>query len=300
MRKFLSIVLLLALVFSPHAGVVVSRHIATPKPAVASGTVLFLDESGLGSADVAGSIARKLRSAYAGSAIRVRRSSDNTEQDIGFVSNELDTATLASFCSGTDGFVVTIYDQSGNARNWTQGTAASQPQIVSSGTIFTGANGKPECRFDGSNDRLVASTWSLVTPTTSFSVIRQISWVSGRYMLDGTTVNNMVVIQRTSTPRIAAFTPSTFIDNNDLAVGTTAILACVYDGASSIVKVNNNTSATGTLPSGSPGGSVIGSSGSGTLFANIAIQELIIYSSDKGTTDRTTARNNMNAFYTIF
>jgi len=37
---------------------------------------------------------RKLRSAYTGSAIRVRRSSDSTEQDIGFVNNELDTVSL--------------------------------------------------------------------------------------------------------------------------------------------------------------------------------------------------------------
>jgi hypothetical protein len=42
---------------------------------------------------------RRLSGAYTGSAIRVRRASDNTEQDIGFVSNELDTATLESFAA---------------------------------------------------------------------------------------------------------------------------------------------------------------------------------------------------------
>ena len=41
---------------------------------------------------------RKLRAAYSGSAVRVRRSSDNTEQDIGFTAQgELDTASLLSF-----------------------------------------------------------------------------------------------------------------------------------------------------------------------------------------------------------
>jgi len=38
---------------------------------------------------------RKLRTAYSGAAIRVRRSSDNTETDIGFVNNALDTASLS-------------------------------------------------------------------------------------------------------------------------------------------------------------------------------------------------------------
>ena len=41
---------------------------------------------------------RKLRAAYSGSAVRVRRSSDNTEQDIGFTTQgELDTSSLLSF-----------------------------------------------------------------------------------------------------------------------------------------------------------------------------------------------------------
>ena len=85
---------------------------------------------------------RLLRSAYTGSAIRVRRASDNTEQDIGFVSNELDTSALTTFCSGTNGFVKTWYDQSGNANDATQTTAAKQPQIVSSGSVLL-LNNKP-------------------------------------------------------------------------------------------------------------------------------------------------------------
>jgi hypothetical protein len=40
---------------------------------------------------------RKLKSNYGGSSIRVRRSDDNTELDIGFVNNELDTSSLAEF-----------------------------------------------------------------------------------------------------------------------------------------------------------------------------------------------------------
>lgn len=85
----------------------------------------------------AGYSLRKLRTAYSGSAIRVRRSSDNTEQDIGFTGSALDTTALASFCSGTSGYITTWYDQSGNGYNLIQATGASQPRIVSSGTIDT-------------------------------------------------------------------------------------------------------------------------------------------------------------------
>lgn len=101
---------------------------------------------------------RKLRSAYTGSAIRVRRSSDNTEQDIGFnASGGLDTSALTSFCGSGNGFVTTWYDQSGNARNATETTAVSQPQIVSSGSVIN-INSKPAIQLDATNDRLTVPT----------------------------------------------------------------------------------------------------------------------------------------------
>ena len=87
---------------------------------------------------------RLLDNTYTNSAVRVRRASDNTEQDIGFDANgDLDTSALASFCSGTDGFIVRWYDQSGNGGDATQATTAAQPQIVSSGSVIL-ENGKPK------------------------------------------------------------------------------------------------------------------------------------------------------------
>lgn len=77
---------------------------------------------------------RKLRTAYAGAAIRVRRSSDNVEADIGFVGNDLDTAALLSFCGAGSGFLVTRYDQVGT-NNETQATTANQPRIVNAGVL---------------------------------------------------------------------------------------------------------------------------------------------------------------------
>src|SRR5210317_2258769 len=102
-------------------------------------TALLLDT--YGGAAAAYSL-RQLSNSYTGNAIRVRRSSDNTEQNIGFVNGELDTSTLETFCSGTNAYVTTWYDQSGNARDASQTTAANQPQIVSSGSVIT-QNGKP-------------------------------------------------------------------------------------------------------------------------------------------------------------
>lgn len=80
---------------------------------------------------------RRLSSTYTGNALRVRRSSDNAEQDIGFVGENLDTAALTTFVGANDAFVPIWYDQSGNGANATQSTAVNQIQIVSSGTIIT-------------------------------------------------------------------------------------------------------------------------------------------------------------------
>ena len=85
---------------------------------------------------------RLLRTAYTGNAIRVRRSTDNAEQNIGFVNGYLDTASLLTFAAWpNNAFVTTWYDQSGNGRNVTQTTAGNQPQIVGSGILLT-SNGK--------------------------------------------------------------------------------------------------------------------------------------------------------------
>ena len=112
---------------------------------------------------------RKLRTAYTGSAIRVRRT-DLTEQNIGFTaSGALDTAALLSFVGtgGLDnGFVTTWYDQSGNGNNATQTTALNQPQIVSAGSLIT-QNGKPTIQYDGTNDGLN----STITPYATASAI---------------------------------------------------------------------------------------------------------------------------------
>ena len=68
----------------------------------------------------------KLIGTYAGSAIRVRRSSDSTEQDIGFSGTALDTSSLISFAGAGDAFVTKWYDQTGAAKDLAQAPRAKQ------------------------------------------------------------------------------------------------------------------------------------------------------------------------------
>lgn len=88
---------------------------------------------------------RKLLKNYLGSAMRVRRVSDNAEQDIGFdVNGNFDLTAYNTFKGASSVTVKIWYDQSGNGYNATQTTNASQPTI----SINT-FNGAPEIEFAG-------------------------------------------------------------------------------------------------------------------------------------------------------
>ncbi|WP_421696432.1 arabinofuranosidase catalytic domain-containing protein [Aestuariivirga sp.] len=99
----------------------------------------------------------RLRSAYAGPLIRVRRSSDNAEQNIGAgtVAGGLDTAALTAFCGSSSCYIRSWYDQSGNGRDAAQASAAWQPRIVNAGTVER-FNGLPAPVFK--NSALVTSS----------------------------------------------------------------------------------------------------------------------------------------------
>lgn len=106
---------------------------------------------------------RKLRSDYTGNAIRVRRSNDNAETDIGFTSaGDLDQSALLAFVGENSAFITTCYDQSGNGRNVVQATAARQPRIVNGGVIDK-VNGLPTVRFLGA--QFLASSAPNITYT---------------------------------------------------------------------------------------------------------------------------------------
>ena len=124
--------------------------------------------SAISAASAAAFSLRKLRCAYAGNAIQVRRSSDNTLSNIGFTTNgDLDTVALKAFVGVNNGFIATWYDQSGNGRNATQATNGSQPQIVSAGVIYR-QNSMPAVFFSGAV--FLTSTLTGVQATTTGNI----------------------------------------------------------------------------------------------------------------------------------
>ena len=116
------------------------------QPLFGLGALLPLDGLSVSAAGAYG--LRKLRTAYAGNCIKVTTSAaGNATQDIGFVGNNLDTASLATFLGANTGTINTWYDQSGNARNFTQATLALQPVIYTSSAVVAQINSKPTISF---------------------------------------------------------------------------------------------------------------------------------------------------------
>lgn len=131
--------------------------------AVAPGPSL-LDTDALSTAPQVDTANRYISTTYAGggNAIwRVRRSSDNLEADIAGVTTALgsfvDTTALLAHVGANDGFLVTEYSQRA-VNDRTQGTAASQPKVVSSGVVITNANGEPTALYDGTDDLMASGS----------------------------------------------------------------------------------------------------------------------------------------------
>ena len=124
---------------------------------------------------------RKLRSAYAGACLRVRRSSDNAEQDIGWSAGVLDTAALLTFVGAGSGFVSKWYDQSSLGQDMAQTTASNQPRIALSGVVdrLGNATARPGIVNTGSSGTMGLHNTSFAYGGTVFAGIGVVQVTTG-------------------------------------------------------------------------------------------------------------------------
>jgi hypothetical protein len=235
--------------------------------------------------------------ATATNAIRVRRASDNAEQDIGFDgSGGLDTTSLALFCLGTDGFVKVWYDQSGNANDATQATTANQPKIYDSVTGVVTENGKPAVEFDGSNDVLSISTITAATNFGMYFLSKSLTTSSNRkFFIDESQNSFNLLINK---------------DEFRYSDGTTVHTLKSADTAQNLYAINKGTSTSEAYINGTDLSiSTIGDGDLTTLsfggrttiaqYSNARTQEFIVYDSDQST-NRANIEDNINTFYSIY
>jgi hypothetical protein len=254
---------------------------------------------------------RKLRTAYTGAAIRVRRSSDNAEQDIGFVDNELNTASLLSFVGSGNGFVRTWYDQSGNARDTTQTTEGNQPQIVASGSLIT-VNNKAGIRWtNGQNQRLIANFTTIAQPVSFFSVSK-LSAASG--------INASTLFDSYNNSQFVLYNSGTIENPNNTFIATAGVAGTdrnlvignanqnlfsgIFNTSTSQMYLNNTLLKTYNVGSNGLAGISIGnlrgnpSPITGGYDWSGEIQELVFYSSQSS--NRSAINTAINSYYSIY
>lgn len=240
---------------------------------------------------------RHLRTGYSGPAIRVRRSSDDTEQDIYFLNGVLDTASLLTFVGANNGFVRTWYDQSGFGRHANQTTNADQPQIVSGGALITQGS-KPAIDFLGTKGFTNYSVIYAAAPP-SFNVFCVASpGSSGSFrglFSPGASATQFMLLSQLSSDGVWG----SFSTSGQPASGTFSSRSLLEmqsaDGESGDFFFNN--SGAGSFATSIGQSSLIG--GAPGQKHDGTIQEIIYFESTIPTI-RATIATNINSFYSIF
>jgi hypothetical protein len=118
-------------------------------------------------------------------ALRLRRSSDDAETDVGFdeyykvgLNSPVSAGgNLYTWIGGNDGFIVTLYDQGTFGSDLVQATKAAQPKLINAGSMYV-FNDIPFLYLDGTDDWMQAVTaqqWASTNNQTITSIKRRVA-----------------------------------------------------------------------------------------------------------------------------
>lgn len=238
---------------------------------------------------------RLLDTDYTGSAIRVRRASDNAEQDIGFDGNgDLDTTSLATFCSGTDGFVKIWYDQAG-ANDATQTTTGDQPKIYDATTGVMVENGTNAIEFKLTTNVTYLRMSSTTTANTLFAVAT-VGSSNAEYITWHQSSLSGFAFGFIGDPNVG------FFDGSNIYAVTGGVIGQAlgyYRLNGSNYDVARDGGVASTIGAGT-GVITVQDIARGNGFNQAKyIQEIVIYNSDQSA-NRTGIESNINTYYSIY
>lgn len=190
---------------------------------------------------------------------------------------------LGRSITSSGGLVSQWDDQSGLGRHLKQPTGTNQPALQGDGSIL----------FDAVDNFLMCDAFTLNQPCTVYALLRQITWGSALRIFDGNAGNTGALIQSTggASPQLRIFAGSNLGENSNLATGAYGVVAAVFNGASSVLQINNTAPLTGDSGASNMGGFTLGAGGALTGFSNIQAKEVIIYASAHDTNQRQTVIN---------
>lgn len=130
--------------------------------------------------------------------------------------------------------------------------------------------------FDGSNDRMATGAWTQAQPVTVVALVKQVTWVINKTFWDSDA--RMVLAESGTSPNIAIYAGSAFVATNaQLPVNTYKAIACVYNGASSLIHVSGTSPTTGNPGTAGINKFYLGANITPGLWSNTQWKEIAIY-----------------------
>ncbi len=235
----------------------------------------------------------KLKSSYSGSAIRIRRSSDNAEQDFGFSGNDLDVSAINTFVGASTGYVVKLYDQSGNGNHLAQATNNGQPLFISNGL-----NGKPVIRIQYSVGQTLYNTTNFGQPFTVVYAAKQTGSTRGRMLTSYS--GNWLLGWWGGAKNTAYF--EGWVTSGSSSSGDNNPYVYTGAGTSGSYQLYQNGSLIANNGGGSQGPNGISMGSSGCCYGEKSdgdFTDLYVFNSVLNTTNRQLVENNTGAYYGI-
>jgi len=239
---------------------------------------------------------RKLRTSYSGPAIEARKTvaGETFVQDIGFVGNELDTASLLTFAEGGDVFVAKWYDQSEEGNDAAQVSESAQPQIVSSGLVIK-VNNVAAIDFDGTNNYLETDTFTEIPQPTSYFGVFKFDESKNQNIFDGSSANRQLIGGFDATYKLFAGIQITGGITNTNQNSFNGILSTTDSLFINNISVISGNAGSGEIDEIVMGSNIFRNGG----YLNGKIQELIFYPSDQSE-NRADIEANINKNYNIY
>lgn len=180
-------------------------------------------------------------------------------------------------------------DMSGNGRHLLQATDAQRPhKQADGGILFSGDYGDPEL--------LRATAFTLNQPVTIYALLKQITWTTvtaTRVLFDGNTNGTAAVLQSATTPNLRAYAGALSTEL-PLTLNTYGRICVVFNGASSVFRIDDGADVTGNFGTANPGGFVLGAGGNNAGYSNIQAKEVLIYAAAHDSTQRNTVMSYLS------
>tara|TARA_R110000782_G_scaffold86510_5_gene167701 strand:+ start:240 stop:1055 length:816 start_codon:yes stop_codon:yes gene_type:complete len=240
-----------------------------------------------------------MRKDYSGFCIKVRRSSNDEELDVGFVDGVLNVAAINTFCSTNDGFLSIKYDQSIIGNHQRQTDLTKQPKIYDGTTGIMLLDGMTAANYSTSNVMTLDSALTIGSVFTIYNSIanQQINYIFGLDAGTGVSVRG----SHPAAGGLSIFGSSSYVNLGDTESASRKLMNVVNISPNSKL-ANNGDSLTSFSYVGTCGVENIGNryaSLSTAAALNGNIQFEVYYTSDQ-TSNLAAIRTYINNIYSVY